>query len=93
MCILLCAYASVLYLDCRASWLPSVVNWTSSYSFHGKDDPDEEMDDEEVYATLKKIEALYEQAKSGIGGGGKVCKLMARTICGSQGVSSGVPPL
>lgn len=50
------------------------MNWTSSYSFHGKDDPDEEMDDEEVYATLKKIEALYEQAKSGIGGGGKVCK-------------------
>ncbi|KAH9852273.1 hypothetical protein C2E23DRAFT_921858 [Lenzites betulinus] len=54
-----------------ASWLPSVVNWTSSYSFHGEGDSDEESDEEEVAATLRKLSAIYEQAKSGIGGGGK----------------------
>ncbi len=64
------------------------MDWTASYSFRLVDDPDEEMDDEEVYATLRKIEALYEQAKSGIGGGGKVRSSLAHTKCITHSVSS-----
>ncbi|KAI0355950.1 hypothetical protein OH77DRAFT_1402071 [Trametes cingulata] len=70
---------SALLRECRlltrslkpATWLPSVVNWTSSYSFHGEVDPEEELDEEEILGTLRKVEALYEQAKVGFGGGGK----------------------
>ncbi len=65
-----------------------MVDWTASYSFRRVDDPDEEMDDEEVYATLRKIEALYEQAKSGIGGGGKVRSSITYTTHHAHGISS-----
>ncbi|RPD69417.1 hypothetical protein L226DRAFT_471808 [Lentinus tigrinus ALCF2SS1-7] len=54
-----------------ATWLPPVVNWTSSYLFHAETDPDEGLNEDEVEVTLKKLMALYEQAKTGIGGGGK----------------------
>ncbi|KAI0763460.1 hypothetical protein BD413DRAFT_484122 [Trametes elegans] len=73
--LLFCA----LFRECRlltrslrpAAWLPSVVDWTSSRSITDELDEEEEADEEEVLATLRKIEALYEQAKAGFGGGGK----------------------
>ncbi|KAI0676337.1 hypothetical protein C8Q78DRAFT_1084712 [Trametes maxima] len=66
--LLFCA----LFRECRlltrtlksATWLPSVINWTASYSFHGETDPEEELEEEEVLSTLTKVEALYEQAKA-----------------------------
>ncbi|KAI0659698.1 hypothetical protein C8Q70DRAFT_914754 [Cubamyces menziesii] len=69
----------LLFRECRLStrslkpaiWLASVVNWTSSYSWGDAVDPEEEADEEEIHATLSKIAALYEQAKAGIGSGGK----------------------
>ncbi|KAI0642797.1 hypothetical protein C8Q79DRAFT_917084 [Trametes meyenii] len=65
--LLFCA----LFRECRlltrslkpAMWLPSVVNWASSYLFHVETD-EEELDEEEVLSTLTKVEALYEQAKA-----------------------------
>ncbi|CDO70971.1 hypothetical protein BN946_scf184830.g2 [Trametes cinnabarina] len=70
---------SALFRECRlltrslkpAAWLPSVVNWNAAYSFHGASDLEEEEDEEEILATLNKVQALYEQAKVGIGSGGK----------------------
>ncbi|OSC98071.1 hypothetical protein PYCCODRAFT_1375895 [Trametes coccinea BRFM310] len=70
---------SVLFRECRlltkslkpAPWLQSVVNWNASYSFHDSSDLEEEEDEEEILATLNKVQALYEQAKTGIGSGGK----------------------
>ncbi|KAI0828677.1 hypothetical protein BC628DRAFT_1316176 [Trametes gibbosa] len=73
--LLLCA----LFRECRlltrslkpAAWLPSVVNWTSSYSSNSESDSEEDTDEEEVLATLRKVEALYEHSKSGISASGK----------------------
>ena len=64
-----------------AAWLASVVNWTSSYSWGDAVDPEEEADEEEIHATLSKIAALYEQAKAGIGSGGKVRMNCRRPVC------------
>ena len=60
----------------RATWLPSIVNWTSSYLFNAETDPDEDLNEDEVEVTLKKVVTLYEQAKAGIGGGGKVGSML-----------------
>ncbi|KAI0631245.1 hypothetical protein C8Q77DRAFT_1062302 [Trametes polyzona] len=73
--LLLCA----LFRECRlltrslkpAAWLPCVVDWVSSYSFHDETEPEEDEEEEETLSTLRKVEALYEHAKAGIGGGGK----------------------
>ncbi len=62
----------VAHLRYRAGWLPPVVNWTSSYLFNAETDPDEGLNEDEVEVTLTKLMALYQQAKAGIGGGGKV---------------------
>ncbi|KAI8972849.1 hypothetical protein BD414DRAFT_559591 [Trametes punicea] len=70
---------SALFRECRlltrslkpAAWLQSAVEWTSSCSIHSDTDPEEELDEEEVLTTLTKLQALYEQAKAGIGDGGK----------------------
>lgn len=55
-----------------AAWLSSVVNWTSTYLFDAETDPDSELNEDEVVSTFRKLEALYQQAKAGIGGVGKV---------------------
>ncbi|KAI0754356.1 hypothetical protein C8Q80DRAFT_1095352 [Daedaleopsis nitida] len=72
--LLFCA----LFRECRlltrslkpAVWLPSVVNWTSSYLFDAETDPNEGLNEDEVATTLRKLESLYEEAKTGIGGAG-----------------------
>ena len=60
----------------RATWLPPIVNCTSSYLFNAETDPDEDLNEDEVEVTLKKVMTLYEQAKAGIGGGGKVGSML-----------------
>lgn len=49
-----------------------MINWTSSYIFDSDTDPDEGLNEDEVVNTFSKLNALYSQAKAGIGGGGKV---------------------
>lgn len=66
---------------CSAVWLASIVDWTSAYSWGDQIDPEEETDEEEIHVTLTKIAALYEQAKAGIGSGGKVSVLCRHPKC------------
>ena len=49
-----------------------MVNWTSSYLFDTDTDPDDELNEDEAIGSISKLNALYSQAKAGLGGGGKV---------------------
>ncbi|KAI0327553.1 hypothetical protein GY45DRAFT_1256742 [Cubamyces sp. BRFM 1775] len=87
----------LLFRECRlltrslkpAIWLASVVNWTASYSWGDIVDPEEEADEEEIHTTLSKIAALYEQAKAGIGSGGKA-RLQTTVVGGSTFDTQGI---